>query len=58
MYAKEQLKICAEYRDMLPRPRLICQEPGPRQIGLLICITLAFTIIQWPIISSELYDMV
>ena len=25
-----QIKICAEYRDMLPRPRLVCQEPGPR----------------------------
>ena len=24
-----QIKICAEYRDMLPRPRLVCQEPGP-----------------------------
>ena len=22
-----QIKICAEYRDMLPRPRLVCQEP-------------------------------
>ena len=28
-----QIKICAEYRDMLPRPRLVCQEPGPRPIG-------------------------
>ena len=28
-----QIKICAEYRDMLPRPRLICQEPGLRPIG-------------------------
>ena len=28
-----QIKICAEYRDMLPRPRLVCQEPGLRQIG-------------------------
>ena len=27
MYAIKQIKICAEYRDMLPRPRLdiICQ---------------------------------
>ena len=25
--------ICAEYRDMLPRPRLVCQEPGLRPIG-------------------------
>ena len=24
----KQIKICAEYRDMLPRPRLVCQEPG------------------------------
>ena len=23
-----QIKICAEYWDMLPRPRLVCQEPG------------------------------
>ena len=22
-----QIKICEEYRDMLPRPRLVCQEP-------------------------------
>ena len=29
-----QIKICAEYRDMLPRPRLVCQEPGLRPIGL------------------------
>ena len=28
-----QIKICAEYRDMLPRPRLGCQEPGLRPIG-------------------------
>ena len=28
-----QIKICAEYRDMLPRPRLVCQEPGLRSIG-------------------------
>ena len=28
-----QIKICAEYRDMLPRPRLVCQEPGLRPIG-------------------------
>ena len=26
-------KVCAEYRDMLPRPRLVCQEPGLRPIG-------------------------
>ena len=28
-----QIKICAEYRDMLPRSRLACQEPGLRPIG-------------------------
>ena len=28
-----QIKICAEYRDRLPRPRLVCQEPGLRPIG-------------------------
>ena len=28
-----QIKICEEYRDMLPRPRLVCQEPGLRPIG-------------------------
>ena len=28
-----QINICAEYRDMLPRPRLVCQEPGLRPIG-------------------------
>ena len=28
-----QIKICAEYRDMLTRPRLVCQEPGLRPIG-------------------------
>ena len=28
-----QIKICAEYRGMLPRPRLVCQEPGLRPIG-------------------------
>ena len=28
-----QIKLCAEYRDMLPRPRLVCQEPGLRCIG-------------------------
>ena len=50
MYAIKQIKICAEYRDMLPRPRLVCQEPGLRPIGrspgvpdksgqILICIT-------------------
>ena len=29
-----QIKICVEYRDMLPRPWLVCQEPGLRPIGL------------------------
>ena len=33
MFFNIQIKICAEYRDMLPRPRLICQEPGLRPIG-------------------------
>ena len=28
-----QIKIFAEYRVMLPRPRLICQEPGLRPIA-------------------------
>ena len=37
-----QIKICAEYRDMLPRPRLVCQEPGLRPMSrysaqILIC---------------------
>ena len=32
-YTVIQIKICAEYRDMLPRPRLVCQEPGLRPIG-------------------------
>ena len=32
-YILIQIKICAEYRDMLPRPRLVCQEPGLRPIG-------------------------
>ena len=31
-----QIKICAEYRDMLPRPRLVCQEPGLRPIGQVV----------------------
>ena len=33
VYLDIQIKICAEYRDMLPRPRLVCQEPGLRPIG-------------------------
>ena len=28
-----QIKICAKYRDMQPRPRLVCQEPGMRLLG-------------------------
>ena len=28
-----QIKICAEYWDMLPRPTLVCQQPGLRPIG-------------------------
>ena len=35
MYAIKQIKICAEYRDMLPRPRLdITGTPVLRPIGL------------------------
>ena len=35
MYAIKQIKICAEYRDMLPRPRLdLSGTPGHRPIGL------------------------
>ena len=32
--SNECYKICAEYRDMLPRPRLVCQKPGLRPICL------------------------
>ena len=35
MYAIKLIKICAEYRDMLPRPRLdLSGTPGLRPIGL------------------------
>ena len=35
MYAIKQIKICAEYWDMLPRPRLdLSGTPGLRSIGL------------------------
>ena len=35
MYAIKQIKICAEYRDMLPRPWLdLSGTPGHRPIGL------------------------
>ena len=35
MYAIKQIKICAEYRDMLPRPRLdLSGTPGFRPISL------------------------
>ena len=35
MYAIKQIKICAEYRDMLPRPRLdLSGTPGLRPNGL------------------------
>ena len=35
MYAIKQIKICEEYRDMLPRPRLdLSGSPGLRPIGL------------------------
>ena len=30
-----KIDICAQYRDMLPRLRLVCQEPGLRLIGLM-----------------------
>ena len=34
-YAIKQIKICAEYRDMLPRPRLdLSGTPGLRPLGL------------------------
>ena len=29
-----QIKICAEYQGMLPRPRLVCQEPTGRSPGV------------------------
>ena len=35
MYAIKQIKICAKYQDMLPRPRLdLSGTPGLRPIGL------------------------
>ena len=35
IYAIKQIRICAEYRDMLPRPRLdLSGTPGLRPIGL------------------------
>ena len=35
MHAIKQIKICAEYRNMLPRPRLdLSGTPGLRPIGL------------------------
>ena len=35
MYAIKQIKICAEYQDMLPKPRLdLSGTPGLRPIGL------------------------
>ena len=50
MYAIKQIKICAEYRDMLPRPRLDLSGSWQTSLGLgsmsrysaqiLICITL------------------
>ena len=34
MYAIKQIKICAENRDMLPRPRMdLSGTPGLRPIG-------------------------
>ena len=35
-----QIKICVEYRDMLPRPRLVCQEPGLRPYIFLFFLSL------------------
>ena len=35
MHAIKQIKICVEYRDMLPRPRLdLSGTPGFRPVGL------------------------
>ena len=34
-----QIKICAENRDMLPKPRLVCQGPGLRPIGRSASLT-------------------
>ena len=35
MYAIKQIKICAEYRDMLPKPRLdLSGTPGSWQTSL------------------------
>ena len=34
-YSVYKYKICAVYRDMLPRPTLVCQEPGQILISLL-----------------------
>ena len=39
-----QIKICAEYRVMLPWPRLVCQEPGLRPIGLCTDLNLFYSI--------------
>ena len=34
MYDIKQIKICAEYQDVLPRPRLdLSSAPGPRPLG-------------------------
>ena len=45
IYAVKQINICAEYRDMLPRPRLVCQVPGLRPI---FCTDLNFyNNLQW-----------
>ena len=42
-----QIKICAEYRDMLPRPRLVCQEPGLRPIGRSPGVPDKSSVIRW-----------
>ena len=33
-----QIKICADYRDMLPRPRLVSKEPWLRPISRSPCV--------------------
>ena len=33
MYDIKQVKVSAEYQDMLPRPRMVCPELGLRPVG-------------------------
>ena len=42
-----QIKICAKYRDMLPRPRLVCQGPGLRPIGIHFLFLLFIPLWVW-----------